>query len=392
MAVEKLTNTGVRGYAPQKKRYSVRDSEIQGLVLRVEPSGKKTFYLDYREKTTDKRNSFKIGDAAVLTVSQAREIAKIKLADLIRGIPLSQAKSPAEITVAEIFDMYKKQVLIHHKSRSAENFIKKDFEKFFPRVCSTLTGEDLAVWRSEEKRKGTEKEKKNSSLNRSANAFLAMLRWARENDKISICPLIQKKVKKLAESDSIEVIRYLSSDERGRLLDTLDRREKKLGQPDYLKTLVLVALNTGIRRGALMRLRWDDLFFDTKTIRLRRETAKGDRQDFIPMNGVVYRVLQEWRLFRQKTGLGEYLFIGPTGTPMHDVRSSWERVLRDAEIKSFRWHDLRHDFASQLVMLGVSILTVKELMTHSRLDQTLRYAHLAPEQKQEAVDKLGGLY
>lgn len=77
---------------------------------------------------------------------------------------------------------------------------------------------------------------------------------------------------------------------------------------------------------------------------------------------------------------------------MHDVRSSWERVLRDAEIKSFRWHDLRHDFASQLVMLGVSILTVKELMTHSRLDQTLRYAHLAPEQKQEAVDKLGGLY
>ena len=392
MAVEKLTNTGVRGYAPQKKRYSVRDSEIQGLVLRVEPSGKKTFYLDYREKTTDKRNSFKIGDAAVLTVSQAREIAKTKLADLIRGIPLSQAKSPAEITVAEIFDMYKKQVLIHHKSRSAENFIKKDFEKFFPRVCSTLTGEDLAVWRSEEKRKGTEKEKKNSSLNRSANAFLAMLRWARENDKISICPLIQKKVKKLAESDSIEVIRYLSSDERGRLLDTLDRREKKLRQPDYLKTLVLVALNTGIRRGALMRLRWDDLFFDTKTIRLRRETAKGDRQNFIPMNGVVYRVLQEWRLFRQKTGLGEYLFIGPTGTPMHDVRSSWERVLRDAEIKSFRWHDLRHDFASQLVMLGVSILTVKELMTHSRLDQTLRYAHLAPEQKQEAVDKLGGLY
>ena len=392
VAVEKLTNTSIKGYAPQKKRYTVRDSEVQGLILRVEPSGKKTFYLDYRTKSTGGRSSLKIGDANIITVTQAREVAKTKLADLIRGISIKAEKKPDEITVEEVFTLYKKQVLEHHKSKSAENFIEKDFIKFFPRVCSTLKGEDLAIWRSEEKRKGTGKEKKNSSLNRSANAFLAMLRWARENDKISICPLIQKKVKKLAESDSIEVIRYLSSDERGRLLDTLDRREKKLGQPDYLKTLVLVALNTGIRRGALMRLRWDDLFFDTKTIRLRRETAKGDRQDFIPMNGVVYRVLQEWRLFRQKTGLGEYLFIGPTGTPMHDVRSSWERVLRDAEIKSFRWHDLRHDFASQLVMLGVSILTVKELMTHSRLDQTLRYAHLAPEQKQEAVDKLGGLY
>jgi len=387
VAVEKLTNTGVRGYAPQKKRYSVRDSEIQGLVLRVEPSGKKTFYLDYREKTTDKRNSFKIGDAAVLTVSQAREVAKTKLADIIRGIPIITGKKPDEITVGEIFELYRKQVLVHHKSTNAENFISRDFGIFFPRACSTLTGEDLATWRSEEKKKG----KKASSMNRASNAFLAMVRWARENDKIAICPLIQKKVKKLPESDSVEIIRYLSPDERNRLLTVLDKREKP-GEPDYLKTIVLVALNTGIRRGALLKLRWDDIAFETRTIRLRRDTAKGDKQNFIPMNPIVFRVLSEWRQFRQRTGLGEFLFIGPTGKSMHDVRSSWEKTIRDADIENFRWHDLRHDFASQLVMAGVSILTIKELMTHSRLDQTLRYAHLAPDQKQEAVDKLESLY
>ena len=392
VAVEKLTNTSIKGYAPQKKRYTVRDSEVQGLILRVEPSGKKTFYLDYRTKSTGGRSSLKIGDANIITVTQAREVAKTKLADLIRGISIKAEKKPDEITVEEVFTLYKKQVLEHHKSKSAENFIEKDFIKFFPRVCSTLKGEDLAIWRSEEKRKGTGKEKKNSSLNRSANAFLAMLRWARENDKISICPLIQKKVKKLPESDSIEVIRYLSPDERARLLAALNEREKP-GEPDYLKTIVLVALNTGIRRSALLKLRWDDVSSETRTIRLRRETAKGDKQAYIPMNDTVCKLLSEWKSFKKITGQkSEFLFIFFTGNPMHDVRSSWKKTLRDAGIENFRWHDLRHDFASQLVMAGASILTVKELLTHTKIEQTLRYAHLAPEQKKEAVEKLDSLY
>ena len=77
---------------------------------------------------------------------------------------------------------------------------------------------------------------------------------------------------------------------------------------------------------------------------------------------------------------------------MNDVRSSGENVLRDAEIENFRWHDVRHDFASQFLMAGVNILTVKELLTHAKLEQALRYAHLVPNQKAVAVDKLDGLY
>jgi integrase len=388
MPVEKLNNTNVKNAIPQEKRFSVRDSEVQGLILRVEPSGKKLFYLDYRGKDSGKRNSYKIGDANILTIAQAREIAKTKLADIIRGIPLVVEKTPDELTVGEVFILYKGQVLKRHKTKNAENFISKDFGAFFPKKCSTLTTEDLTRWQDDETSKG----KKASSLNRATNAFCAMLRWARENDKIENCPLVQKKIKKLQESDTDEIIRYLTAEERPRLLAALDQREKS-GEKDYLKTLVLVALNTGVRRGALLQLRWDDVNFEAKTIRLRRATAKADKLEYIPMNTIVFKTLSEWRIFKQKTAPRErLLFSGPKGAPMHDVRSSWKKVLRDAGIENFRWHDMRHDFASQLVMAGVNILTVKALLTHSNLDQTLRYAHLAPDQKKEAVDRLDSLY
>ena len=130
--------------------------------------------------------------------------------------------------------------------------------------------------------------------------------------------------------------------------------------------------------GALLQLRWDDLNFEAKTIRLRRETAKGDKIAYIPMNSTVRTILKEWETYRRKGEPGEYLFVGPTGEPMQDVRSSWRNLLRVAGIENFRWHDMRHDFASRLVMAGVDLNTVRELLGHADLKMTLRYAHLAP--------------
>ena len=178
-----------------------------------------------------------------------------------------------------------------------------------------------------------------------------------------------KKVKLL--KGEVKRVRFLMPDDVQKLLSNC---------ADHLKPIVTVAVHTGMRKGELLSLNWDQVNFEQGIISLL-DTKNHERRD-ISMNETVKATL---------TGMerkGSYVFSAEDGGSFGDVRRSFETALRRSGIQDFRFHDLRHTFASNLVMESVDIVTVMELMGHKDLTMTLRYTHLAPNHKTKAVNIL----
>lgn len=442
---ERLTGSIISQLKIKDKRYVVFDSVVQGLFVSVNPSGRKTFNIQYTiESSTgeQKRNSMKIGDVSILSVTQAREKAKELLAKATLGenIDKKVRRADAPILLSEVFEEYKKfWAPLHSSSTDALSRMSVNFAEFMEKPVIDLKLIDIEAWRinllnksdnvfsaqqhlddEEQDQSNTAKETrplkrmphkpiKRVTLNRYLTQLQAMLNWAVKREIIPYNPIAG--LKKLCETDSMEVTRYLSDDERQRLYDALRAREEKLRAArrrsrmhqnrrylqdldqcyfaDHLKPMVLTALNTGIRRNALFSLCWEDIDFDSKTILLKAKNAKSKKSLIVPMNEIVFDTLKHWKEQTQPQLQQALVFPNPdTGKKFDTLKKAWSELLDTAEIRGFRWHDMRHDFASRLVMNGIDLNTVRELLGHSSLSMTMRYAHLAPERKKAAVDSL----
>lgn len=168
-------------------------------------------------------------------------------------------------------------------------------------------------------------------------------------------------------------LRLLTEEELERLLEVA---------PPHLQPILVVALNTGLRKSEILNLKWDDVDFQQERILVA--DAKNREWREIPMNLAVFKAL----VSIERHPESPYVFCKPNGQPYGNVRKSFEKALRIAGIENFRFHDLRHTFASHLVMAGVDLMTVKELLGHKSLEMTMRYSHLSPAHKRKAVDLL----
>jgi integrase len=184
-------------------------------------------------------------------------------------------------------------------------------------------------------------------------------------------------VKQLTENN--QRLRFLNLEEIPVLIDSCEK---------HLKPIVVTALNTGMRRGEILSLEWD------KHINLRQgfielDKTKNDEPRNIPINTTLKNLLQS--ISKRKDV--PYVFFAPfSGQRYKGIKHSFKTALKTAKIKDFRFHDLRHTFASHLVMSGVDLATVAKLLGHKSIKMTLRYAHLAPQHLAKAVDILDKAY
>jgi integrase len=183
-----------------------------------------------------------------------------------------------------------------------------------------------------------------------------------------------------------KLVRYLTGDEERRLLEAL---------PERLRLLVVVAIHTGMRKGELLNLTWDDIDFVSGTITVREGKSGEGRR--LPMSATARRALLALREPQQQSmralilsgdGASAWVFSAPRGGFLMNLNRDWYRALKRAELRDFRFHDLRHTFASRLVMAGVDLYRVQTLMGHKMPAMTLRYAHLSPQHLRAAVELL----
>ena len=393
---------------PKDKPYWITDEGCANLRLHVAVSGKKNWYVQYRD-AYNKHQSYKLGSADALTVAQARKMAKDVTARLARGEEIRKEKPSDKLTLGTYLnDHY--FPYIRQELKGAKEYIRAitaAFDNCFKKPIEDITPVLIDKWRSKCRESGL----KAASINRTTAYLKAAFNYGVKFGLIEKNPIAR--LFPLKERDSKYVVRYLSEDERSRLETALIERENRIRREresanewrrergrtekprvegafaDYLRPAVLLSLATGIRQGALFALRWGDIDFNTRTLTLRPEDDKIGKTHRISLIDDAIYILSAWCAQSPHTGDDNLIFPSPkTGGLIQEVKTAWRKILEDAEIKNFRWHDMRHDFASQLVMKDVNLNKVRELLCHSDMKTTLRYAHLSPESKLNAAQVL----
>lgn len=152
----------------------------------------------------------------------------------------------------------------------------------------------------------------------------------------------------------------------------------------HIRPIIVVALQTGMRRGELLNLQWKDVDFKNKLISIRHSKSGKPRK--VPMNQIVYQELISLRLQNPSS---EYVFVNPkTGERIRSFKTAWKLTLKRAQIEDLRFHDLRHCHAVKLIQNRIDVETVKRLLGHSSITTTERYLASDIERMRQAVEAL----
>lgn len=406
----KITVTAIKGLSVEDKR--LNDTEIAGFHARISTKGAIKYYLFYR--LNGKQVNYLLGSASDITPAQARDIAKAKVGLVTQGQDIQEEKKEAKreyliqkalklgIFLEEKYYPY----LVSRNPKTAQKtyqHIANRFDFLMDRQLGDISAWEIQKWIGDRRKEGRAAATINYSVNTLKGALSRAVDWGLiESHNL-------KTIKPIKEDNTR--IRYLTIEEEHRLLSVIQGRDQstrdkrvsanhhreKRGQElhpffegvrfvDYVEPIILTAMHTGLRRGELLSLTWDDVFFPNQYLVVKAAEAKSKKTRIVPLNPTVLEVLREWR---QQNPFCNYVFVSGEDKPLTDIKKPWLRLVEQAGLVNFNFHDLRHHFASKLVMAGVDLNTVRELLGHSDLKMTLRYAHLAPEHKAAAVNLIG---
>lgn len=303
-------------------------------------------------------------------------------------------------TFGELVKKYKENYQHQAAYVSLKQYCIENYKEYFGEEAklSNIKFVDVETYRNHLRNTPTVKGtvRKEASVNREMSCLRHMFNKGVEWEMIEESPF--KKGKTLMLKENNERIRFLADGEIVQLLSEC---------PKHLNRVVVCALNTGMRRGEILGLKWEQI--RNGFIYLRKTKTNEARQ--IPINDTLETMFRQIRIEQGFKNRSEHVFtytksedklkgrepvrkrkgLAPVPEKIVEVKSAFTSAVTRAGIVDFRFHDLRHTFASQMILRGATLKDVQELLGHKTMTMTLRYAHLTQEHKRKAVNLLNGL-
>jgi integrase len=301
--------------------------------------------------------------------------------EVLQGKKLPEQFRAKPVTFSELADDAIEWAKAHKLSWEDDEIRLKPLrDAFGTRAAESITPQDFERWLASEGKCRNKDQKRNSrkwkpaTYNRYKALISMVYRQGVKNRKVGVNPA--REIERRKENNLRD--RYLIAGEEAAL-----RKAISENCPERLPELD-IALHTGMRRGEQYSCDWGWVDLDRGVLTVPRSKHGEKRRVYLnDMAVAAFRLL--WTFSQGKGKVFAHLYNSQKTT---GAREWFEQALSDAGIVNFHWHDLRHTFASRLVMKGVDIRTVQELMGHKTIQVTVRYSHLAPQHQLEAVQRL----
>ena len=305
------------------------------------------------------------------TWATARDLYIKRKNEALVGRKLPEKSRRRVVPFSELADDYLNYAEANNLGKDSDKYRIKRLKDAFGGRRAEIPIAELREWFNKQ-------EWEPGTFNRCRTVLGLIYKLGIENEKVEINPA--RLLKRQREPDGrVRFLNQFEPDEESRLRKViLDEYPKHMPEFD-------IALNTGLRRKEqYQRIDWS--YVDFLRCDLFVPESKNGASRHIRLNSEAMAAFKE--LYGRKRGEGPIFVAQRGGKRLLSARHWFEDAITKANISSFTWHDIRHTFASRLVMAGVDLRTVAELMGHKKIQMTMRYAHLAPAHKLDAVEKL----
>lgn len=373
---QKLTKRLVESIKPhEKNEILVWDSELKGFGVRIFPTGRRTYFVQYRNPFGSTRRK-KIGVHGVTTAELARDEAKRLLGDVAKGEDPSKDCQQAKNKPIMI-EFAREYLEVYAKANKRPKSYQEDQKMLNSIILKKLGGKKVEeVTTYDIQHLHHELRKTPYMANRVRALLNKMFNLAVQWNLTSLNP-----VKGVVKYQEQKRGRWLNDAELADLWDVLETYHNQ-SVANAIRLLIL----TGSRKNEVLSAEWIQFDLEKGVWLKPAHTTKQNKMEHLPLSSQVLTLLKKMR----EEDTTKYLFPGKVrGEPLQDIKKAWKTISAKAGLTNVRLHDLRHTHASHLVSSGLSLSIVGKLLGHTQASTTQRYAHLADEPLRQAAELFG---